>query len=128
MKGQALQKYHAMEHEYPSRIGFIKKYGYDGKQLHHLVCIEDFLTKYIAGKSYKECLTPTNKDYLISIKLQKIPHDQARIIADKTIAHVTEIANAFIESHEAIRDPYTEQLIDDVQYQIMKIATKQEIM
>ena len=35
MKGIALEKYHAMEHLYPSKVDIIKQYGYDGKQVHH---------------------------------------------------------------------------------------------
>lgn len=49
MKGIALEKYHAMEHEYPSKVEILKKYGYDPKQLHHLVRVEDYLSRYIAG-------------------------------------------------------------------------------
>jgi hypothetical protein len=37
MKGIALEKFHAMEHPYPSKIDIIAKYGYDPKQLHHLL-------------------------------------------------------------------------------------------
>lgn len=29
MKGVAMEKYHAMEHEYPTKLDIIKKYGYD---------------------------------------------------------------------------------------------------
>ena len=55
MKGIALEKYHAMEHEYPSKVEILKKYGYDPKQLHHLVRVEDYLSRYIAGESYESC-------------------------------------------------------------------------
>ena len=32
MKGIAMEKYHAMEHPYPSKLDILAKYGYDGKQ------------------------------------------------------------------------------------------------
>ena len=58
MRGIALEKYHAMEHRYPSKIEIIDKYGYDSKQLHHLMRIEDFLDRYMKGEAYEKCLIP----------------------------------------------------------------------
>ena len=37
MKGMASEKKHALCHEYPSRMPWIEKYGYDPKQLHHII-------------------------------------------------------------------------------------------
>ena len=47
MKGMALEKYNALCHPYPAKIDIINKYGYDGKQLHHLLRIKYFLDNYI---------------------------------------------------------------------------------
>ena len=54
MKGIALEKFHAMEHPYPTKLDLIEKYGYDGKQVHHLIRVDDYLTRYIKGESYKD--------------------------------------------------------------------------
>ena len=43
MKGMAFEKYNALCHPYPAKIDIINKYGYDGKQLHHLLRLEYFL-------------------------------------------------------------------------------------
>ena len=43
MKGIALEKYHAMEHEYPSKVEVLARWGYDPKQLHHLLRVEEYL-------------------------------------------------------------------------------------
>ena len=53
MKGIALEKYYAMEHKYPSKIDIIDKYGYDGKQVSHLLRVYDYLKRYIAGENYE---------------------------------------------------------------------------
>ena len=37
MKGIAMEKFHAMEHPYPTKLDLIEKYGFDGKQVHHLI-------------------------------------------------------------------------------------------
>lgn len=70
MYGTAQEKFHAMEHRYPSRIAWIDKYGYDPKQLHHLLRIKEFLARYLEDKeSYESLLTPKESDWLKKVKL-----------------------------------------------------------
>jgi predicted nucleotidyltransferase len=45
--GMAFEKYKAMEHPYPTLKWKIDKYGYDPKQLHHIIRCEEFLKRYI---------------------------------------------------------------------------------
>lgn len=128
MKGIAMEKYHAMEHEYPSKLEILAKYGYDGKQLHHLLRVLEFLERYIAEEPYKDCLRPRDPEYLKSVKQFYYPLEEARVIAAAAIKQVTEIADSFASTHEATVDAYANDLIDDVQYEIMKIAVQQELM
>lgn len=128
MKGIALEKYHAMEHEYPSKVEVLKKYGYDPKQLHHLVRVEDYLGRYINGESYESCLDPgPMKQELIKIKMGKYSLADARSIADKAKAHVEEIAEYAYSIYPNEEDPEVNKLLDDVQYEIMRIAVKGEL-
>ena len=128
MKGIALEKYHAMEHEYPSKIEVLKKYGYDPKQLHHLVRVEDYLGQYINGESYESCLDPgPMKQELIEIKMGKYSLADARSIADKAKAHVEEMAEYAYSIYPNEEDPEVNELLDDVQYEIMRIAVKGEL-
>lgn len=128
MKGIALEKYHAMEHEYPSKIEVLKKYGYDPKQLHHLVRVEDYLGRYINGESYESCLDPGSmKQELIEIKMGKYSLADARSIADKAKAHVEEMAEYAYSIYPNEEDPEVNELLDDVQYEIMRIAVKGEL-
>lgn len=128
MKGIALEKYHAMEHEYPSKIEVLKKYGYDPKQLHHLVRVEDYLGRYINGESYESCLDPGSmKQELIEIKMGKYSLADARSIADKAKAHVEEMAEYAYSIYPNEEDPEVNELFDDVQYEIMRIAVKGEL-
>ena len=80
MKGIALEKYHAMEHAYPSKVDVLAKHGYDPKQLHHLVRVDNYLTRYINGESYEDCLVPDEKmkEFLLDIKKGNWPLDKAR--------------------------------------------------
>ena len=128
MKGIALEKYHAMEHEYPSKIEVLKKYGYDPKQLHHLVRVEDYLGRYINGESYESCLDPgPMKQELIEIKMGKYSLADAKSIADKAKAHVEEMAEYAYSIYPNEEDPEVNELLDDVQYEIMRIAVKGEL-
>lgn len=128
MKGIALEKYHAMEHEYPSKIEVLKKYGYDPKQLHHLVRVEDYFGRYINGESYESCLDPgPMKQELIEIKMGKYSLADARSIADKAKAHVEEMAEYAYSIYPNEEDPEVNELLDDVQYEIMRIAVKGEL-
>lgn len=129
MKGIALEKYHAMEKRYPSKVDLIEKYGYDGKQTSHQIRVDDYLTRYIAGESYESCLRPTGElvPLIMDYKLHKIPLAQARVDADKYLAHTVEIADAFCEKTPKQEDPAMRELLEDVSYNIMKIAVEKEL-
>lgn len=128
MKGIAMEKYHAMEHEYPSKLEVLAKYGYDPKQLHHLLRVKEYLQRYINGESYEDCLRPRNPEYLIAVKQGYFNLDEARIAADSAIANVTATADAFCEKVSKTFDTEVDALLDDVQYNIVKTALKGEIL
>ena len=130
MKGIALEKFHAMEHRYPTKADIIDAYGYDGKQVHHLLRVDDYLTHYIAGESYESCLRPTESlvPHLMDYKhLNVIPLEQARDEAKAVLAHTEAIADAFCAEHEDQENQETRELLEDVSCEIMKIAVKNEL-
>lgn len=130
MKGVAMEKFHAMEHPYPTKLDIIEKYGHDGKQTHHLIRIDDFITRFIAGESYVECLKPTKGliDELQAYKRQEIPLEAARKRANEVLEHVTMVADEFCESHEDKEDEGCRWLLEDVSYNIMRTATLEELV
>lgn len=129
IKGVALEKFHAMEHPYPTKLDIIKKYGHDGKQTHHLIRVDDLLTRFIAGESYESCLIPTPSlvDELMAYKRQEIPLETARKRAGEVLEHVTAIADSFCETCKDEEDERCRALLEDVSYNIMKIATLEEL-
>lgn len=129
MKGIALEKFHAMEHPYPSKMDLIQKYGMDGKQVHHLIRVDDYLERYIAGESYKSCLQPTESKIprMMSYKRQEIPLAEARIEAREVLSHVEKIADEFCTSHSDEENVEMRELLEDVSYNIMKIAVEKEL-
>lgn len=129
MKGVALEKYHAMEHPYPTKLDLIEKYGFDGKQVHHLIRVDDYLTRYIAGESYENCMKPSSYlvDHMLAYKRHEIPLEVAREEAKAVLAHVELVADEFCATTFDNEDPKMRELLQDVSYNIMKIATLKEL-
>ena len=127
MKGIAMEKYHAMEHEYPSKVNVLAKWGYDPKQLHHLLRVEEYLGRYIAGENYAGCLRPHDPEYLVSVKRGKYDLDTARVIANTAIDNVVRIADAFCSQTSDKEDKVMRELLEDVSYNVMRIAVEKEL-
>lgn len=68
MAGTSAEKYKALEHPYPNTMEKINKFGYDPKQLHHILRLNDFMKRFIAGESYESCLVPKHIGYLMKVK------------------------------------------------------------
>ena len=128
MKGIAMEKYHAMEHPYPSKLDILDKYGYDPKQLHHLLRVEEYIGRYIAGEKYADCLRPQGPEYLLSVKRGLYDLDTARVVAKTAIDNVTRIADAYAESVENVGDIKVDKILDEVQRDAMKLAVAIELM
>lgn len=127
LKGMAMEKYHALKHPYPSKLEILAEYGYDPKQLHHLLRLEEFLDRYISGESYTNCLIPTNIDFLKEVKLGLYNLEDAEKQAKRAIDNITAVADRFTGKVENIGDTKVDELLDDVQVNIMKIAIRNDI-
>ena len=130
MQSIAKEKYHAMEHRYPAKADIIDAYGYDGKQVHHLIRVDDYLGRYIAGERYEDCLkpTPSKRPRMMDYKmLDKIPLEEAREEAKLVLAHVDAMAAEFCAEHEDKEDPVYRELLQEVSYMIMRKSMEKEL-
>lgn len=104
ISGMSKEKLKALEHPYPSIKDKIDEYGYDGKQLHHIIRLNDFMRRYfVCGESYAQALWYEDgmiKDYMIGIKKSKLPLEQARTLATEKDAETKQMANNLISNHE----------------------------
>ena len=107
-----------------------EKYGYDPKQLHHLVRVDNFQDRFIAGDQYEDCLLPAGEfhKHLMDIKMGQFDLATARVMAEDTIAHATMIADQFCAEHSEHEQGWCRDLLQDVSYNIMRIATERELM
>jgi predicted nucleotidyltransferase len=128
MKGIAMEKYHAMEHRYPSKIEIIDKYGFDCKQTHHLFRVEECLRRFINGECYADCLISQQAEYLKNVKTHGyLSLDEARVLATESLERISEMADRFREEHAEETNVEVDRLLDDVQREIMLIAIKKEL-
>lgn len=128
MMGIASEKFYAMEHHYPSRMAWIEKYGYDPKQLSHLLRVSEYLKRYITGEDYGSCLITKQPEYLKEVKLGCHNLEDARKIAKETYDEIHSICDNFIAIHEKDSVDHTiDELLDDVAYQIMKTSVQHDI-
>lgn len=128
MKGIAMEKYHAMEHEYPSKLEVLRERGYDPKQLHHLCRVEEYLDRYIQGESYEDCLRPRCPEFLLSVKRGRYTLEEACVVADATITNVTRMADEFCNRTENKEDPEARALIEQVQFNILQKSLREELL
>ena len=130
MKGLAWNKYMAMETPYPSKVNIIKKYGYDGKQVHHLRRIDDYIARYIEGKiPYAELLYPSTSVYqeLQDWKEQKFTLEEARTLAKQYMENIVKNVEEYDKIIKNVDNPDMIKLLEEVQYNILKISLQNEI-
>lgn len=112
MKGMAEQKFAAMEHDFPSKKEVLEQFGYDPKQLHHIVRLREFLERYISGESFEDCLISKHKAHLLRIKEGKFSLFDARQIATAEMNKIRTIAAEFVENEFEINNEIEEKMND----------------
>lgn len=133
MKGIAMEKYHAMEHRYPAKAEIIDAWGYDPKQLHHLLRVREYLERYINGEKYADCLISEEAIYLKRVKYASptmdplYPLEVARKLGKATLDEIVDIADNFVK-HELPKDEQVDIILDRIQEKIMRDAIMAELL
>ena len=127
--GMVFEKRKALCHPYEGLKEKIEKYGYDNKQLHHILRCEEFLKRYIHGVPYAKCLIPTRPTYLISVKSgYGYSLEQAVKIADNVEFIVKNVKQHYMDTHEVVIDREVDKIINDVLINVLKHSFKKEIV
>lgn len=127
MVGMMLEKYHALEHPYPSIIDKIERYGYDPKQLHHIMRLWDFMHRYITDEPYEDILTPNDKEYILSLKTTPISLESARNLAKGTVEKAQLFKQCYMEDNEVKVNKNVEILMNQVTSNIIKESFRREL-
>lgn len=128
IKGFSMEKYHSMEHRYPSKIEIIDKYGYDPKQLHHLLRLQRMLFDYIAGEPFARCLKPKDTHYLIKVKQGYYTLPEARRMAKTTIDYIVNTVDDFCEENQKTSNPEVERYLEEIQAEFIKKSLRAELL
>ena len=125
--GMILEKYKALEHRYPSLVDKIDKYGYDPKQLHHIIRLTEFMERFINGEDFGSCLVPSNTEYLINVKKGLHTLEEAREIAKENTNRAKIIKNEYIENNSLVIDTECELIFKEVLLSSIKLNLRKEM-
>lgn len=128
MAGMSMEKKKALCHPYPTLIDKIEKYGYDGKQLHHIIRMSDFITAYTQGVSFEKCLTfQPNKEKMIKAKLNQYSLEEALQLAEQFDNNTKYIKDINLKKQDEINKDALE-ILNKVKYEAIKRKIKKEIV
>lgn len=131
ISGMAKEKQKAMEHPYPSIIDKINKYGYDGKQLHHIIRLYQFIINLICGLSYKEAMTYFDdniRDMCIKAKLNKYSLEEARHLAEDYSQRIHSLKESYFMVNEVVIKDEVVSLLLDIKSNILKKFFKEDLL
>ena len=120
MCGMCSEKLHALEHLYPSKVDVIERYGYDPKQLHHIIRMTEYIKRYIAGEPYEACLRSRQPVHLRDIKLKPLPLDEARALATTQYQLAKQMYEQYRDSQSERVNPDVEVLLNRTQSDIVQ--------
>lgn len=86
--GMMMEKQKALSHPYPSIAHKIEKYGYDGKQAHHISRLHHIMLDYYGcGRSLDICLLPEqgNVEFLMNLKLNVYSLQEVKRLVETTM-------------------------------------------
>lgn len=129
ISGMSMEKYKALEHPYPNTIAKIKKFGYDPKQLHHIIRLNEFALMYSSGVPYHQCLKSLKREYLIEVKKGNTHSlQQARIDAKEQSDLTYKIVKNYMENNTLNINKNIDELFKDVLINILKHNFKSELI
>lgn len=108
--GASAEKLRVLEYKSPAALDKVMEFGYDPKQLHHIVRMNDFMHKYIANRPYKECLIPADIERLMNLKKGILSLEDARAMAIEFDC----ANNALKEKHLVLKEPINYNIIEFV--------------
>lgn len=127
IKGMAMEKLKAMEHHYPTIIDKINKYGYDPKQLHHIMRLYNFVYEYLINeRPIKECYKTVHKQILIAVKKGLYDLLTAREMANAYYNELCGICDKSITSVDIVDKESIDKLNEWV-YKVLEYYMKKEL-
>lgn len=127
MCGMSMEKYKALEHPYPATLDKIEKYGYDPKQLHHIIRLNEFMKRYINGEDYADCLMSRYAKYLIAVKKGLYNLEEARHLAKETDDDTKNVKKKYMDDYKLEINQDVIQIFNRVLVDIIKYNFTSEL-
>lgn len=128
MVGMALEKQKALCHPYPATMGKIERFGYDPKQLHHILRIEEFMNRWLRDVPYADCLISERSDWLRDIKVNGVGSKEAAVmVAEETVNRVKAVKDEYMDTHQATVDRGVDEILNAALVELFKHNFKTEI-
>ena len=129
MYGQVKQKRKYLCNDSEGRHANIMRFGYDPKELHHIMRFEEFMRRYIAGESFEDCLHTKQADYLKKVKLGCYSLEEAIILADEYTNKVEKMADEYLSNHlNEEKNKEVDEFLDYIQEKIIRRAFEKELV
>lgn len=130
MVGMAMEKFKALTHPYLTIKWKIDKWGYDGKQLHHILRIENFIDAFFNGASFKTCLTTfhiNKQGVLMAAKENLYSLLDAERMARKSMEHINQMKEDYMKKMPLMVNEEVKEEMDNIVYDIMVKSIKEEL-
>lgn len=128
IKGMSMEKLKALEHPYPTIKDKIDKYGYDPKQLHHIIRLAEFVNKYLEeGFDLANCYLSTERKFLIDVKLGKYDLNFARKYSVEFDKITKDICDKYIKDDNKINL----ETVNELNYwvsDVLRFSLKKELL
>ena len=127
MRGTVHTKYKLIASTSGNREKAVEKFGYSPKEFYQLMRTEEFITRYINGEPYADCLVSKHDEHLMSVKNGCYTAGDALWMAKAIFDRINEMCDKFLETCDKTVNKEVDKLLNDVQYNIMKIAIGKEL-
>lgn len=132
IKGMQAEKRKALTHPYPTIKDKIDKYGYDPKQLHHIVRLYEFGKSIIDGESFGNAmlLDKDCHDEVMDLKIYPILLDKAMQLADEKVDELDQIITKYRKDNNIEKDSPNEECyekMDEIIFQMVEDEIRNNI-
>lgn len=96
------KKYNSLKTRYPNIIHILNHFGYNPKQLYHILRFCEFGEKYMKSKPYEKCLRSSKRNRLLQIKSMSLPmpsEEEAFQLANNTIIKFQQQVQLYKKQH-----------------------------
>lgn len=111
--GMMLEKKKSLTKEYPSKVDIIKKFGYDPKQYHHIVRLDDLLTKLIEKRNVR-CISYKGDERTFMLDIKRNMHPMGLEYVMNWCERIVSDARDVVNKCKFIQQDIEYSKIDDI--------------